>query len=256
MAATRFAQPMRYSGDYINGYWAGFRFKDPLGYTTGYHTGVDYNYGAGADDLGEPVRAIASGTVAYSADRSDAFGKTIILKHTLSPELAKKFNCPVLYSRYLHLNRRAVAQGQAVKLGQIIGEVGKTGTTSPHLHLDLWKSSVHGVHLQYHKSNLTGYLDPFKTIEANKEAINMPTLATRSDVDKIFISIRGRMPNEHDYETSVGKDLHDVLTGQYNSNQAIAYRARIKAALDLYNNPQTPGVTRQAVIDYILAKLG
>ena len=39
---------------------------------------------------------------------------------------------------YAHLSRSMVQVGQAVRLGQIVGEVGATGrTTAPHLHYEV-----------------------------------------------------------------------------------------------------------------------
>lgn len=169
--ATRYQQPTRFSGQYIGGYWAGYRFKETLGYTSGKHTGVDYNYGAGNDDMGQAVRAIADGTVVYVGNKTNiGFGLTVGIRHTLTATQRKQSGGKkYAYSRYMHLQSYSVKKGQVVKVGQIIGKLGNTGTGWAHLHLDLWtdKNGL-GWHLEYHKNTtLDSYLDPYKWIQAH-----------------------------------------------------------------------------------------
>ena len=168
--ATRYQQPTRFTGKYIGGYWAGYRFKEALDYG-GRHTGVDYNWGAGHEDLGQVVRAIADGTVVYVGDRTDlAFGKTVGIRHTLTAKQKKDSKGKkYAYSRYLHLQKYRVKKGDKVKVGQIIANLGNTGTGWAHLHLELW-TDKNGLkwHLEYHKdSQLDSYLDPYKWIQAH-----------------------------------------------------------------------------------------
>ena len=48
-----------------------------------------------------------------------------------------------MFSGYAHLSAFAVAEGQEVQKGQLIGFVGNSGlSTAPHLH---WEISIHGV---------------------------------------------------------------------------------------------------------------
>ena len=43
-------------------------------------------------------------------------------------------------TRYCHLSQLAVAPGQAVRRGQVIGYVGSTGlSTGPHLHYEMYR---------------------------------------------------------------------------------------------------------------------
>jgi murein DD-endopeptidase MepM/ murein hydrolase activator NlpD len=94
--------------------------------TGNYHAGVDQRGAAG-----EPIRAIAAGTVRI-AQMFNIHGGTIGLDHGQG-----------VTSTYLHMSRFAVAEGAKVDKADIIGYVGSTGrSTGPHLH---WGISVHGV---------------------------------------------------------------------------------------------------------------
>lgn len=47
-------------------------------------------------------------------------------------------------TKYLHLNKRKVNQGESVKQGQIIGTLGRTGrVTGAHLHYEFIVNGVH-----------------------------------------------------------------------------------------------------------------
>jgi len=82
------------------------------------HLGTDF---AGA--VGDPVRATNRGVVAMVADFYLA-GRVVYLDHGEG-----------LVSAYFHLSNTAVAQGDTVERGQVIGAVGKSGrVTGPHLH--------------------------------------------------------------------------------------------------------------------------
>ncbi len=82
------------------------------------HLGTDF---AGA--VGDPVRATNRGVVAMVADFYLA-GRVVYLDHGEG-----------LVSAYFHLSSTAVAQGDTVERGQVIGAVGKSGrVTGPHLH--------------------------------------------------------------------------------------------------------------------------
>ena len=83
------------------------------------HNGIDI-----AVPRGKPVIAMTDGKVLLSADNFYYAGNYILLDHGLG-----------LNSVYLHLSKSFVNEGQIVKKGEIIGEVGTTGrSTGPHLH--------------------------------------------------------------------------------------------------------------------------
>lgn len=85
------------------------------------HKGVDL----GAP-MGTPIHAAADGMVSR-ADWFSGYGLYVALQHGGSIE-----------TRYGHMSRLAVAAGQMVHKGDVIGYVGSTGrSTGPHLHYEV-----------------------------------------------------------------------------------------------------------------------
>ena len=174
--ANKLVQPMKeLAGVYGQSSWPGYKFKELLGYTSGRHTGVDYNgKGAGNADLGYGAYAIGTGKVVKVVAQKNApsgFGNTLIYELT-NQDLIKRMGLSGkrVYVRYMHLNRFLVKAGDTVKIGQRIAEVGNTGTVWAHLHADMWHSGNGlGAHMEYHKdSQLASYLDIYKTVEKYK----------------------------------------------------------------------------------------
>jgi murein DD-endopeptidase MepM/ murein hydrolase activator NlpD len=90
------------------------------------HKGIDL-----AAPTGTPVFATADGSIAR-ADRSRSYGLVIYIDHGADLE-----------TRYAHLSKLLVADGQRVKKGDLIGYVGSTGrSTGPHLHYEVRVAGV------------------------------------------------------------------------------------------------------------------
>lgn len=82
------------------------------------HFGIDM-----ANDLGTPIKAVASGKITIARKITSA-GNFIIIDHGMG-----------LFSYYAHMNSLNVAENASVKQGDIIGYMGSTGfATGPHLH--------------------------------------------------------------------------------------------------------------------------
>lgn len=98
-------------------------------WSLGYHTGVDF-----LASSGDPVHAIAAGTVVVAADNAGSYGTHVIIKHADGK-----------YSLYAHFSSRAVSVGDTVTAGEVIGAVGATGNvTGPHLHFEIRTSPDFG----------------------------------------------------------------------------------------------------------------
>ena len=79
-----------------------------------------------AGNAGQPVRAAADGVVVYSGAGLVGYGELIIVKHS-----------DEWLSAYGHNRRRLVAEGEPVKVGQQIAEMGRTGASRDMLHFEI-----------------------------------------------------------------------------------------------------------------------
>ena len=99
----------------------------PIYKTARPHRGTDY-----AAPTGTPVYAAGDGRV-VKAGYSGANGNYVFIQH------GEQF-----VTKYLHLHKRKVKQGQRVSQSQVIGTVGSTGAaTGPHLHYEFLMNGVH-----------------------------------------------------------------------------------------------------------------
>jgi hypothetical protein len=99
------------------------------------HHGVEF-----LNKFGTPVQAAADGVVVFAGPDAEAvyspwvnfYGNLIVLKHDND-----------LYTLYAHLSKIDVQVGDAVLVGQKIGEVGQTGVaTGSHLHFEVRSGEV------------------------------------------------------------------------------------------------------------------
>lgn len=79
--------------------------------------------------VGKSIKAAASGKVVYSGNGLISYGNLIIIKHNQH-----------YLSAYAHNRKLLVKEGQKVKVGQIIAELGKTGAKNPRLHFEIRKN--------------------------------------------------------------------------------------------------------------------
>jgi murein DD-endopeptidase MepM/ murein hydrolase activator NlpD len=89
------------------------------------HSGADFRSPAGA-----PIKAPNAGRVVLASSRYFS-GDTVVIDHGLG-----------LFSLFAHLSVVSVKKGDAVKAGDVVGEVGSSGrVTGPHLH---WAVRING----------------------------------------------------------------------------------------------------------------
>jgi murein DD-endopeptidase MepM/ murein hydrolase activator NlpD len=88
------------------------------------HEGLDIS-----GPIGTPIKSPADGVASFVGFK-DSFGKVVMLDHPASG----------YRTIFAHLNKAAIAEGQAVKRGDVIGYLGSTGrSTGPHLHYEVHK---------------------------------------------------------------------------------------------------------------------
>ena len=82
-----------------------------------------------AANEGKDIRAAAPGRVVYSGNGLISYGNLVIIKHNRT-----------YLSAYAHNRKLLVKEGDAIKAGQKIAELGQTGTESPRLHFEIRKN--------------------------------------------------------------------------------------------------------------------
>ncbi|WP_243312840.1 peptidoglycan DD-metalloendopeptidase family protein [Fundidesulfovibrio agrisoli] len=119
--APGFTTPVQ--GELTSGF--GWR-RDPFTGQRAWHSGVDI-----AAPEGSPVRACADGVVSFAGGRG-GYGNMVELRHADGT-----------VSIYGHNKANGVVEGQSVKAGQVIAQVGQTGrATGPHVHFEIRRDGV------------------------------------------------------------------------------------------------------------------
>ena len=114
----------------------------PCRYCSSYHRGVDFTPGNGA-----PIYVIADGVVT-AAQFGGGYGQYVYIEHQI--------NGQTIVTVYAHMQRGSspLQVGEQVRVGDFIGLVGNTGTsTGPHLHFEV---RINGE-----------YVDPFAWLKEN-----------------------------------------------------------------------------------------
>lgn len=123
------ALAQRSSGDMLTptrNYTYSAVFGQPGGWSSGYHTGLDF-----ATASGTPVLSALAGEV-VRVGWDGAYGNRIIVRHDNGVK-----------TLYAHLSSTSVNVGDKVTRGQRIGAVGTTGNSSgPHLHFEVIKKGT------------------------------------------------------------------------------------------------------------------
>jgi len=110
----------------INSLFGNRRSYNGSAYTY-FHTGVDF--GVCANNLN--IYADAPGVVVLT-EYQEVCGNALVIDHGWG-----------IFTRFCHLESFAVAQGDTIQTGQIVGQIGNTGrSTGPHLH---WEILVHSI---------------------------------------------------------------------------------------------------------------
>ncbi len=104
-----------------------YGYRDhPIGGSFSFHDGVDL-----AADRGTPIVASRSGTVEIATYQEESAGHYVVIDHLDGYD-----------SRYMHMTKYIVTEGQFVLAGQIIGYCGDSGAaTGNHLHFCIFKDN-------------------------------------------------------------------------------------------------------------------
>jgi len=104
----------------------GYRI-DPIYKVKKHHDGIDLTA-----PIGTPVHATGDGIVTLTKHGNRGYGNQIEISHGYSYK-----------TKYAHLSKILVKEGQKVHRGQVIGLVGNTGkSVGPHLHYEVRKNNV------------------------------------------------------------------------------------------------------------------
>lgn len=104
-----------------------------FGDQTGLNKGIDIG-----GKLGQPVVAASAGNVVYAGTGLRGYGNLVIIKHS-----------ETFLSAYAHNHKLMVKEGQAVKAGQQIAELGSSGTDREKLHFEIRRDGKPVDPLQY-----------------------------------------------------------------------------------------------------------
>jgi murein DD-endopeptidase MepM/ murein hydrolase activator NlpD len=113
-----------------------FEYKFPVAGQHSYGDGIGAGRGHRGQDVfaecGTPLEAARAGRVQYAGFQASGAGHYVVID---GKRTGKDFV-------YMHLRERAeLGQGDRVRTGQRIGEVGETGNASGcHLHFELWSA--------------------------------------------------------------------------------------------------------------------
>ncbi len=100
--------------------------RDPINGGSRMHNGLDF-----AGSRGTPIVAGGAGVVEF-AGRQSGYGLTVEIRHNNG-----------FMTRYAHLSRIRVSEGERVSRGELIGDMGTTGrSTGVHLHYEVHRNGT------------------------------------------------------------------------------------------------------------------
>ena len=119
------------------------------------------------EDADKPVFAVAGGQVVeYVGTRPGGGYGAVLIAHPNAQS-------PLWFSGYIHLRRVRVSLNQQVNVATVLGEIGRAGTTSEHLHF-----------VVYSGQNSRGNLQSFNTAITERSAATMIVPAKQPDAPR------------------------------------------------------------------------
>ena len=198
------------TGTQYAGWYIATHFNES--YSLGIHTGEDWNgSGGGNTDLGQDVRAVATGRVTFAQNCGRLWGNVITIEH----RYYENHELKTMVSLYAHLNVIQVHAGQDVKRRQVIATIGQDPdkTFQAHLHLELrtdktldptyWPSSNGKTHEWVSEH----YTDPSQFI-VNHRNLPLP------QQEKALLLVDQQSYKARFYDSGRLRDEYDVSFGQ------------------------------------------
>lgn len=139
---------------------SGFGYRiDPIYKTIKLHPGIDF-----AAPRGTPIYATGDGTVEFSGENGDGYGRHVIINNGYGYE-----------TLYGHMIRTKVRKNDRVKRGEVIGWVGSSGkSTGPHCHYEVIKNGdkVDPVYYFYNDLTPEQYERMLKIASSNNQSLD------------------------------------------------------------------------------------
>jgi len=141
------------------GYYRAQRFAGPSR-----HLGEDWNgMGGGDSDHGDPVYAIANGSVSYAEHTGLGWGNVVRIVHPVRGGDSVE----VVYG---HLAEMRVPKGDIVRRGQVIGTIGNAdGAYKAHLHFEIRPKIGLPLGGGYGDNRDGSFLDPTQFIDRHRK---------------------------------------------------------------------------------------
>lgn len=134
---------------------SGFGYRsDPFTKIRKFHNGMDFSA-----ELGTPIYATGDGKITIANNKLSGYGNLIEVDHGYGYK-----------TRYGHLSKYNVKQGQSVKRGDVIGFVGSSGRSSgPHLHYEVYYQNNIVNPINYYYGDISAKEFELLSQEANQE---------------------------------------------------------------------------------------
>lgn len=123
------------------------------------HTGVDFSA-----PMGTPIYATGDGVIKVASKGYSGYGNQVEVDHGFG-----------YVTKYAHMKKFIVKQGQKVKRGELIGYLGSSGTsTAPHLHYEVIKngSKVNPVHYFFNDLDSEQYEQILKLASIENQSLS------------------------------------------------------------------------------------
>ena len=169
------------------------------------HEAIDLRTNQGGSIV-KPVYAAEDGTVdqtqiwdGHTKTGMQSYGTMIRIRHA-------EYCGQTLQTRYAHLSRLCVANGQQVKAGQLIGYTGQTGNVNgAHLHFEGDADAILAVCRARELDNLGLYVSGWSNDEHTLQAITIGPV-TQGDADAILAECKARQLDKLGLYTSAWAD--------------------------------------------------